>query len=139
MRTLPWPEDSLYSLVVRADFTNDAAWQRIRSEIEAPVGEFRAGVRFVDDPRFDQLTVGELLELAEEDPGHFIAFLVDRETLADPEHPILAVDLTEQPGRTVRVLPKAMWDIQVNIALANTDWESYLEEADEKGIYRGFL
>lgn len=48
-------------------------------------------VEFVDDSKFDQLDVPQLLELAAATPDHSIAFLVDGETLSAPDHPILAV------------------------------------------------
>jgi hypothetical protein len=38
MKDLP---DSEHAVVVRTDFSDEAAWARIRGEIEAPVGEFR--------------------------------------------------------------------------------------------------
>jgi hypothetical protein len=143
---LPWPEDSLYSLVIRTDFTDDATWERVRSAIETPVpassngvvvGKFKPAVEFVADRRFEHLALAELLELAKADPTHSIAFLVDHETLSDAEHPILVVDLTEVPGRTFRVVPTAMWEVQTNLAIANTSWEDHADYADPRGIYRG--
>jgi hypothetical protein len=141
---LPWPEDSLNSLVIRTDFTDDGAWAAVRSAIETPVsvsvngvavGEFKPFVQLVNDRRFDGLTVDQLLALAD-DPTHIFAFLVDREALTDPDQPILVVDLAGEPGRTFRVIPSAMWDVQNNLAIGNVDWDDYESATDQRGIYR---
>jgi hypothetical protein len=142
--TLPMPEDSLYSLVVRTDFTDDAAWSAVRSAIAAPVAdplggpyELRASVEFADDRRYEGMTVDQLLARVPAGTHHRVFFVVDHETLTDPEHPVLAVDLDE-PGRTFRVIPSWMWDVQNNLAISNTDWESYADDAGEDGVYRGW-
>ena len=143
---LPMPEDSLYSLVVRTDYADDAAWSAVRTAITTPVGldpatgdfDFRAFVEFADDRRYEGMTVEQLLARVPAGTDHRAFFVVDRETLADPEHPVLAVDLEGQPGRTFRVIPAWMWDVQVNLAISNTDWESYAAEAGAEGVYRGW-
>jgi hypothetical protein len=141
---LPWPEDELYSLVVRTDFTDDVAWSRVRSQIETPppflqqAGMSHTPVAFVDDRRWDQLTVDDLVQLAKAAPNHPVAFLVDHVTLTDPEHPVLAVDLDQEPGRTFRVIPSSIWDVQANLSIANAGWEDYVVQLDSDGVYRGF-
>lgn len=144
--TLPMPEDSLFSLVVRTDFTDDDAWSTVRSAITAPVGldpatgdyDVKAGVEFADDRRYEAMTADQLLARVPEGTHHRVFFVVDRETLTDPDHPVLAVDLDEQPGRSFRVVPSWMWDVQINLAISNTDWESYADEAGVDGVYRGW-
>ncbi len=143
--TLPMPEDSLCSLVVRTDFSDDDAWSAVRTAIDAPVGvdpvtgefDFRAFVEFADDRRYEGMTADQLLARVPEGTHHRVFFVVDRETLTDPEHPVLAVDLDQEPGRTFRVIPSWMWDVQINLAISNTDWESYVESAED-GVYRGW-
>jgi hypothetical protein len=144
--TLPMPEDSLYSLVVRTDFTDDAAWSAVRSAIAAPVGldrvsgdfDFQAHLEFADDRRYEGMTVDQLLARVPEGSHHPVFFVVDHQTLTDPDHPVLAVDLDSEPGRTFRVIPSWMWDVQNNLAISNTDWESYPDAAGEDGVYRGW-
>lgn len=137
--SLPWPEDTLDSLAVRTDFTDDAAFETVRTASTAPYGEFQAHLVVVDDPRWDGLTVDRLVELAAADETiHDFAFLIDHAAITDPEHAVLVVEL-EPGGRSFRVAPKAMWDVQVNLAIANVGWEEYLESMDDDGVYRGYF
>jgi hypothetical protein len=130
--------DDLESLVIRTDFTDDAAWARVRSAITAPVDRFEAGVKFVNDRQFAGLTIEQLLERFEGSDHTFI-FLVDRETLTHSEHPVLVVDLYgPERGRTFRVIPSAMWGVQNNLVIANMDWEDFADNVDEDGVFRDF-
>jgi hypothetical protein len=134
----PLPSTSdLESLVIRTDFTDDAAWSRVKTAVAAPVGEFRAYVRFVDDRRYDGLTLARLLELVPAGSETSFLFLADSVTIADPDHPVLIVGLTEQRGRFFRVIPREMWAVQNNLIIGNADWEDFAGLADGNGIYRG--
>ena len=137
MTTLPASMD-LHSLVVRTDFSSDAAWADLCSAITAPQGDFRAMVQFVDDRKHDGLTTDALVELATKDSAQTFIFVVDSETFRRSDHPILVVDLHERPGRTLRVVPSAMWSVQNNLYLANMDWEEFATSADADGVFRGF-
>src|SRR5436853_1815288 len=110
MKDLP---DSNDTLVIRTDFSDEAAWTRICSEIEAPVGQFRAYVSFVSDLDFAGLSISALTCLAQRSPYRgLIMFIVDRVSLIDPEHPILVLDLAYEPGPTFRVIPREMWNVE---------------------------
>jgi hypothetical protein len=135
VRALP---QSNNALVVRTDFSGDAVWSRLRSAIETPVGEFRAYVTFVDDRQYDSLTIEQLLELVRTGSNHMFIFLVDRETVTRPEHPILVVDLFDQSGRSFRVIPSEMWGVENSLSLANMDWEEFADNVDDDGVFRGF-
>jgi hypothetical protein len=73
-------------------------------------------------------------------PGshHTFVFLVDGRTINDPEHPIVVVDLYEDPGRSFRVIPSEMWVVENNLSLANMDFQEFAESADRDGVFRGF-
>lgn len=135
MKDLP---NSTDALVVRTDFSDEAAWARICSEIEAPVGEFRAYVSFVSDPDFDGLSIGALTSLGQRGAYRSFLFVVDRASSADPEHPILVLDLADEPGRTFRVVPREMWGVENNLSLANMDFSEFVDGADADGVFRGF-
>jgi len=135
MKDLP---DSADTLVVRTDFSDEAAWARICDEIEAPVGEFRAYVWFVSDPDFDGLSIDTLISLGRRDPNRSFMFVVDRISLTDAEHPILVLDLADEPEPSFRVVPREMWSVQNNLSIANMDWSDFAESADADGVFRGF-
>jgi hypothetical protein len=135
MKQIPTIENSL---AIRTDFSDPAAWDQVRAMIEQPVGEFRAYVDFVSDPEFDGLTPAQLLSSLPEGSQKPFAFLVDRVALKDPEHPILVVDLLDQPGRTFRVIPTEAWGVENNLSIGNMGFEEFAEATDEDGIFRGF-
>jgi hypothetical protein len=60
MKDLPNPEHPGDAFVVRADYSDEAAWVHLRNEIETLFGEFRDYVSFVSDPDFDGLDIGTL-------------------------------------------------------------------------------
>ena len=92
------------ALVIRTDFSDDAAWQAIRQAITQPVGEFQAYVDFLDDREYDGMSIEKLLLLLPEDFEHSFICLVDHTTLSQPDRPIVCVDLFDEPGRRSRPL-----------------------------------
>ena len=137
MSVLPAPDD-LHSLVIRTDFGDESAWRDVREELTAATGMFKANLQFVDDRRHENLTVDGLVALPDGSEQTFI-FLVDRATLARPDHPVLVVDLFEDGrGRTFRVIPRAIWSVQNNLVIGNMDWEDFSESLDADGVFRGF-
>jgi hypothetical protein len=135
MKQIPATENAL---VLRTDFSDDAAWEAVRSAIEAPAGEFQAYVEFVSDPDFEGVTAEEAMKRVPEGSNHTFLFLVDRTTLTNPEHPILVLDLIEEPGRTFRVIPSETSSVENNLSIANMDFAEFAENADADGIFRGF-
>ena len=135
MNKLPETENAL---VLRTDFSNDAAWDSIRTSIQKPVGDFRATVDFLSDPEFDGVTTERLLSLITEDSNHSFIFIVDRMTFSHREHPVLVVDLYAEPGRVFRVIPSEMWGVENNLSLANMDFYEFADSVDADGIFRGF-
>jgi hypothetical protein len=135
MKALPITENAL---VLRTDFSDDAAWQRVCAAIGEPVGDFRAYVEFLSDPDFEGVTADQLVSVHSADYPHVFAFLIDRITLNKPEHPILVVDLLERPGRTFRVVPSQSWVVENNLSIANADFSDLAAAADPDGILRGF-
>lgn len=135
MNQLP---DTEHALVIRTDFSDDAAWNLICREIQAPVGPFRAYVSFLSDRTFEEVTAEQLTAVARSGPYRTFLFVVDTETLKKPEHPILVLDLVDEPGRTFRVVPAEMWSVENNLSICNMDFAEFAESADEDHVYRGF-
>jgi hypothetical protein len=135
MKKIPSSEDAL---VLRTDFSNESAWASICAAITQPVGEFRAYVDFVSDPEYDGLIPDQLARLMPEDGYLAFAFIIDQVALTHPEHPILVVDLCDEPGRTFRVIPSQICSVENNLSIANMDFEEFAEEVGDDGIFRGF-
>lgn len=128
------------SIVVRTDFTDDATWAQVKAAIVQPDPKegFEAIVEFEDDTKNDGMAVNRLLELFPEGSNHTFIFLVDNKTISDADHPVLCVDLIDEPGRTFRVIPSQMWCVENNLAIANMDFEEFANNTDDDGVFRGF-
>lgn len=127
-------------LVLRTDFSNQAAWERICRIIRKPVGvfRFRANVDFVDDVEYAGLTKDQLLELIPKDYSHNFIIVVDQAATSLPDHSLLIVDLYERSGREFRAAPSQIQGIENNLSIANIDFEEFAESVDESGVFRGF-
>src|SRR5262245_15277126 len=102
MKPLP---KTKHSLVLRTDFSDDAAWDAICVAIQEPNEEgFKAYVDCISEPAYAGLTVEQLVVSAPKGGDHRFAFLVDRVALTNSEWPILVVDLCDEPGRSFRVI-----------------------------------
>ena len=138
MTALPAPDD-LTSLVLRTDFSDDAAWDELRAVLRSE-GAHRSAT-YVSDPAYAGVTIQALVETdaaADEDDKLTYLFLADDITMNDDEHLLLAVDLAEEPGRTFRVWPAAFTDVSANLAIANLDFADFADAADDSGTFRGF-
>lgn len=135
MDQLPETENSL---VLRTDFSDDAVWEAICDAIQKPVGGFQAAVDCVSDRRVEGVTAEQLPSLIGDDSDHCVVFVVDQRTVADPERAVLVVDVLDEPGRSFRVIPAAMWSVENNLAIANMDFEEFVDAIDEDGVFRGF-
>lgn len=136
----PLPKsDDLTSLVLRTDFDDNRRWESFK-EILSSVGDYRMAT-FVSDMTYAGVTVRQLVETdaaAGIDDKEFYLFVVDSKTLADDEHPLLAVDLDTEPGRTFRVPVRFYADVSANLSIANMDFDDFADAADATGTYRGF-
>ena len=136
MKAIPVSADAL---VLRADFSDQSAWESVQAEIRVPA-EFRAHVEFVSDPEFDGAQVADLLALMPDDRElypHDFLFVVDRTTVEEREHPILVVDLGDERGRCFRVVPSEMWRVENNLSICNMDFAEFADAVDPDGVFRG--
>ncbi|WSI35407.1 hypothetical protein OG206_31870 [Streptomyces sp. NBC_01341] len=97
----------------------------------------------MDDPAYSELTTEQVTSLAP--AGGFLLIVADKTALTTPEMPLLAVlpydeddDDIEQEHGELRVIAEELWSIENNISMANMDWESFVEAADDDGVFRGF-
>ncbi|WAE76280.1 hypothetical protein OUQ99_14865 [Streptomonospora nanhaiensis] len=138
MELLPRTEDAL---IIRTDHTDDAVWEAVVAEVRAPVpdGAFRqegeeeefyhAYVDVLDDPRYAGATTEQILSLVPRDYEHNFLIIADRTTMGDPRHPLLLVDLYDEPGLSFRAVPVAIQAIENNLSIANMDFSDfYIDE-----------
>ena len=137
MRRLP---DSDQAVVLRTDFSDQAAWDAVRVTILEPVGPYRfyASVEFVDDPDYRDVSTAELLDMARRSTFRTFLIVADRLTMTHLEHPLLVVDLNAEPGRELRALPSQIQSIENNLSIANMDFAEFANAADADGVFRGF-
>jgi hypothetical protein len=130
------------SLLLRTDFSDDAAWASLCEAVLQPNEEgFKAFVVCISDPAYDGLTLDQLMALApkgDQCGEHTFAFIADRTTFANPDRAVLVVDLYVEPGRTFRVIPREMWGVENNLSIANMDYREFADDVDPDGVFRGF-
>ena len=134
MKRLPRSDQAL---VIRTDFSDDAAWNTVVAAIQQPVEGFFAYVDFVDDAAFSGLTVEQLVALRD-DLSKSYAIVADAVTMSGVEHPLLIVDLIEELGRTFRAVPSAIQSIENNLSIANMDFWEFADNVDADGVFRAF-
>ncbi|MFI0986320.1 DUF6924 domain-containing protein [Streptomyces exfoliatus] len=135
---LPQPDD-LTSLVLRTDFGDDRAWDALRAAVDA--ADEYPHATYVSELRYAGVEVQTLLDeetAADEDSQIGDVFLADATTMNDPDHPLLAVDLSDEPGRTFRVPARWFPGISANLSIANMDFAEFADAADGSGTFHGF-
>ena len=128
---MPW--------LIRADFADQLVWAEVARAVGASRSESaddEAGFVVVDDPEFEGLTPTRLLALEPHHYGTF--FLFDHVGVAHPDHPLLAVDVHDEPGRSFRLIPSEVADFAANMLIANMDFADFADSVDPDGIFRGF-
>ncbi|WP_432087376.1 DUF6924 domain-containing protein [Streptomyces sp. bgisy095] len=135
---LPQPDD-LTSLVLRTHFGDEGAWDSVRIALDA--ADDYPHATYVSELRFADVEVRALMAeeaAADEDEQIVYMFLADAVTMKDPGHPLLAVDLSDEPGRTFRVPARWFPDISPNLSISNMDFAEFADAADASGTFRGF-
>ena len=127
---MPW--------MIRADFSDSAGWDAVvrGASGEGPDGDAQVDFVVVDDPAFEGLTPDRLMGF--EPYKHGTYFIVDQFTMHHPEHPLLAVDVNVEPGRSFRLIPSEVEAFAVNMLIANMDFADFADGVDPDGTFRGF-
>jgi hypothetical protein len=127
-------------LVLRTDFSNQAAWEEICKTIGEPVGDlhFLANVDFLDDREYTEISKDQLMKLIPQEYNHTFIIVVDQTAISHPKHPLLVIDLYKRSGHEFRAVPDQIQGIENNLSIANMDFEEFADSVDEDGIFRGF-
>ncbi|MGA8248509.1 MAG: hypothetical protein WB797_16505 [Nocardioides sp.] len=151
--------------LIRTDFSDDAAWQTVVSEVSKPVdldpenaasGEngYAPDLTLIDDRAFEGVTgaaLGADLDVVEDACGY--ALLADdrsmAEALAGGELTLDYVDLSitdpddaelfnSYLGRSFRCVVPEIASIDANLSIANLDFSDFADNTDPDGVFRGF-
>ncbi|MBK3544220.1 hypothetical protein [Streptomyces sp. MBT60] len=150
--------DEWAPLVIRTDYTDDAAWGEIVAALARAVDgerDWEAAVHLVEGRRWEGVTGDEALAAAARDEELSVVFLADEVTMRSPLRPLLALDLgadddedldpvyyqeliDSPPPREVRVAPDAVHMVHANLQLANVDFPEFVQDAaaDPDGVVR---
>lgn len=91
----------------------------------------------IDDRDFQNADSGHLAALAARTTQHALLVVADAETMSNPEHPLLCIDVLP-PGGTFRVLPEQLWGVENNISTGNMDFSEFASAVDPDGVFRDF-
>jgi hypothetical protein len=128
------------SLLVRTDYSDDAAWGTLCITVQQPsTGDgFVASFAMVSDARLAGLSPDAIGALVFQDLRHTVVFIADHRTLFDPEHPVLCVTTSESPLAAFRVIPSEIWGPENNLRLCNMDFAEFASAVEADGVFRGF-
>lgn len=129
-----------HSLLIRTDFSDDVAWEQVCRLIQAPDPKFGciANVECINDRAYASLLPEDVATFLPQNHQRRFVFMVDSRTITEASHPVLVVDLEEQPGRTFRVIPVEAWGPENNLRLGNMDFSNFADALEADGVFRGF-
>lgn len=140
---LPAIQPTKHALLIRTDFTDDAAWNQLIQAVARPVRigpvTTRANLELLDDSEFADASIEAILPLLKGyAQGHDFFLIADTKTLFEQEGLLLVVDLGEQPGRSFRAPIVDIALIENNLTLGNMAFGEFADRASSDGVFRGF-
>ena len=125
--------------VILTDHSKPQAWNEIKNQItQSSILGFKADVKLIDLKKFDGKNRDEILALIQNQYPTDFVFIVDVETFASTEHPILVVDFMDDVPNEFRATPEQIQGIENNLSIANMDFFDFANAVDADGIFRGF-
>ena len=129
--------DSDLALIIRTDYSNQAAFDEIKNAIAQPVDGFEAYVAYADDAAYNGMKTEDVIDLYGR-ANQSIAMVVDSRTISDPEHPLLIIDMFDDAHRDFRAIPMAIQSVENNLSIANMDFADFADSVDADGVFRNF-
>ncbi|MER7974224.1 hypothetical protein ABTX35_35325 [Streptomyces sp. NPDC096080] len=131
--------DELSPLVIRTDFTDEDAWNRVLAELQEPWMENEAEPYLISEPAYDGVPAERIIKAVLVAisslglPG--VVFIADATTMREEKHPLLAVS-TEWDGEPFaqdedafttqfRIRPNAAIEVSINLGISNMDFEDF--------------
>ncbi|RNL64336.1 hypothetical protein EFK50_07355 [Nocardioides marmoriginsengisoli] len=151
--------------LVRVDFADDSAWQKVIDEVIRPVNledpeaeptedDYQPHVEQVADRHFDGLAPADIAaewDRAQDVAGY--ALIADARSMAEAaaggEITVVYLDLTPTPeleaefgwkyGRSFRTLTSEIASIEANLSISNMDFDEFADGVDpHDAVFRGF-
>ncbi|MFC4562406.1 DUF6924 domain-containing protein [Nocardiopsis mangrovi] len=146
-RELPLLTQENDGLLVRTDFTDDAAWESLLDSVhrpgpgyDDPIDDFGDYIDALDDPVFDGATPEQLMALvrpdeedAEESDAE-VLLIADATAMRDPGQGVLVVPLTGRIGCAFRLIPEQAGIMVANLMIGNQDIEDYMDDRTREGL-----
>lgn len=133
MTAIPEIDDSL---VVRTWFGDEAAWQRTVAAVSTPSPQgYVAYVQYCDDSANDGATMAELHDAMDFGEAA-VGFIADEMAQTSEGFPLLVIDVTGDEREPFRCPATLAWDVENDLNLNDTPWESYLD-ALRDGVWTG--
>jgi hypothetical protein len=125
------------ALLIRTDFSDQGAWNQLKSAVSEPEDPFIFSMEIVDDRANSGATLEQLMEALPEDYAQSFVVVADTPALSQPDYPLLVVDLVEERGRKFRAVAAQVAGIENNLSIANMGFEEFADLVDESGVFRG--
>jgi len=125
------------ALLIRTDFSDQSAWNKLKTAVSEPEDPFIFTMEIVDDRPNSGATVGQVMDALPEDYPHSFIVVADSVAISQPDHPLPVVDLLEERGRQFRAVAAQVSSIDNNISIGNMGFEEFAGLVDETGIFRG--
>jgi hypothetical protein len=134
-KTIPVTEKSF---ALRTDFSDDQAWHDLLATFQKPDDEPGPDLDFISDPDFAGVTPDKVRALLPEHSDHSYAFVIDRRTLTDSDHPVVVVDLAGKKHKTFLAAAASLAEVDDNLSLGNMDFDEFARAVRADGLFRGF-
>lgn len=125
------------ALLIRTDFSDQTAWDTLIATAREPGDIFIFNMKVVDDRANSGMGVEQLMAALPEGYPHSFMVVVDSVAISQPDHPLLVVDLLEEPGRRFRAIASVISQIDSNLSIANMGFEEFARLVDAGGVFRG--
>ena len=125
------------ALLIRTDFSDQRAWDRLIGAAREPGDIFMFNMEVVDDGANTGMTVEQLMAALPEGYPHSFMVVADTVAISQPDHPLLVVDLLEERGRQFRAVAAVISQIDSNLSIANMGFEEFAGLVDDGGVFRG--
>jgi hypothetical protein len=128
------------SLLIRTDFSDDAAWALLCAAVQAPESTegFLANFVCVSDPAIAMQPPEDIAAQVHGELLHSAIYFADEAAFSDPTYPVLCIDGSGAAAESFRVIAEQMWGPENNLRLGNMDYADFLGAVEPDGVFRGF-